>query len=316
MCSDVTIEDVRRAAGRIAGVAHRTPVMTSRSVDAEAGCRVYFKCENFQRAGAFKFRGAMNAVLSLGEGEAKRGVATHSSGNHAAAMALAAKVRGIPAYVVLPANAPEAKRQAAIRYGAKVISCGPTLADRESAIGKVLAETGANFVHPYDDDRVIAGQGTAALELLEEAPPLDAILAPVSGGGLMSGTAIASLAINPGIALYGAEPAGADDAKRSFVSGKLETNATTETIADGLRAQLSARTLAILRPTLRDVLTVTEAEIISAMRMIWERTKLVVEPSGAVPLAAVLANRDAFHGKDVGIILSGGNLDLDRLPWQ
>lgn len=312
----MTIEDVRRAAGRIAGVAHRTPVMTSRSVDAEAGCRVYFKCENFQRAGAFKFRGAMNAVLSLGEGEAKRGVATHSSGNHAAAMALAAKVRGIPAYVVLPANAPEAKRQAAIRYGAKVISCGPTLADRESAIGKVLAETGANFVHPYDDDRVIAGQGTAALELLEEAPPLDAILAPVSGGGLMSGTAIASLAINPGIALYGAEPAGADDAKRSFVSGKLETNATTETIADGLRAQLSARTLAILRPTLRDVLTVTEAEIISAMRMIWERTKLVVEPSGAVPLAAVLANRDAFHGKDVGIILSGGNLDLDRLPWQ
>jgi threonine dehydratase/serine racemase len=312
----VTIEDVRRAADRIKGLAHRTPVVTSRSIDEMAGCRVYFKCENLQRAGAFKFRGAANAVFSLRDEEARRGVATHSSGNHAAAIALAARCRGIPAYVVLPTNAPETKRLAAIRYGAKVIPCGPTLADREGTIQGVLAETGANFIHPYDDDRVIAGQGTATLELLGEVPGLTALLAPVSGGGLMAGTAITGEALRPGIALYGAEPANADDARRSVETGVLQTNASTNTIADGLRAQLSWRTLSALRPRLREVITVTEEQIVSATRVIWERLKLVTETSSAVPLAAILARREAFRGGEVGVILSGGNLDLDKLPWQ
>lgn len=313
-----TIEDVRAAAGRISGLAHRTPVVTGASVDEAAGCRVYFKCENLQRGGAFKFRGAANAVYSLSDDVARRGVATHSSGNHAAAVALAARCRGIPAYVVLPTNAPEAKRQAALRYGARVIACEPTLRGREETAARVVAETGATFVHPYDDNRVIAGQGTATLELLEEVPEVDVVVAPVSGGGLMSGTAIAAEGVRgKGIELWGAEPANADDARRSVESGTLQQNPpAAQTVADGLRAQLSERTLAILRPRVKGVLTVTEEEIVAATRVVWERLKLVVETSAAVPLAVILKNAGRFKGRRVGVILSGGNLDLDRLPWQ
>ncbi len=308
---------VRAAAERIAPWAHRTPVLTSRSLDAMAGARLFFKCENLQRAGAFKFRGATNAVFSLGDDEAARGVLTHSSGNHGAALALAARNRGIRCWVVMPEGAPRVKRAAVAGYGAEIVFCEATVAAREATAARVAAETGATFVHPYDDPRVIAGQGTAALELLAEVPDLDLVVAPVGGGGLLSGTAIAVRGLSPATRVVAAEPAAADDAHRSFATGTLQPAGPARTIADGLRTALCPRTFRALRELTAGVVTVSEEAIVAAMRTVWERMKIVIEPSAAVPVAALLAGEasPAGPGSRVGLILSGGNVDLDRLPW-
>lgn len=281
-----------------------------------AGASLHFKCENFQRGGAYKFRGAANAVALLTDAQAAAGVVTHSSGNHATCLALAARLRGIPAHIVVPSNAPLIKQQAIVAYGGRLTLCEPTLVARQAEADRIQRETGAAFVHPYDDERVIAGQGTTALELIGQVSGLEAIIAPVSGGGLLSGLCIAAEAAQPGIAIWGAEPALADDAFRSLRDGELRPNTNTATIADGLRASLSERTFSIIRRHARGVLTVSEEQIVSAMRLIWERMKLVVEPSAAVPLAAVLAAPEQFRGKRVGLVLTGGNVDLARLPWQ
>jgi threonine dehydratase len=307
---------IRAARARIAPHVHRTPVMTCRSIDAEVGARLVFKCENFQKIGAFKARGATNAVFALSAAEAALGVVTHSSGNHGAALAYAAARRGIPAWVVMPENAPRVKQDNVRRQGATIRFCAPTAAAREAECAKVQAETGAVLVHPFDDANVIAGQGTAALELIEEAPDLDAVIAPVGGGGLLSGTAIAAKGTRPGLRVFGAEPANADDAFRAFRSGHVEPVATTTTIADGLRTPLSRRTLAAIRAGVEAIGIASEPAIVRAMRMTWERMKIVVEPSSAVPLACLLEGSLDVKGLDVGIVLSGGNVDLDRLPWQ
>jgi threonine dehydratase len=316
MPEEVTFEDVRAAAGRIAPHIHRTPVLTSELLDSIAGARLFFKCENFQKTGSFKIRGATNAVLSLSEEAAKRGVVTHSSGNHAAALSRAARQRGIPAWIVMPSNAPAVKKAAVEAYGGQISECEPTLAARESTAQELLRRTGAQMIHPYDNRDVIAGQGTAAMELLEEVPDLDFILAPVSGGGLLSGTAIAAKSINPKIRVIGCEPKNADDAFRSLASGKLEAAAKAETIADGLRATLCPLTFSILRERADQIETVSEDEIVGAMRTLWERLKIVVEPSGAVAAAPALLRRlGASKSARVGIILSGGNVDLSQLPF-
>ena len=281
-----------------------------------AGATLFFKCENFQKGGAYKFRGALNAVRLLTDEQARHGVVTHSSGNHATCLALAARLRGIPAYIVVPRNAPLIKQRAIAAYGGQLTLCEPTLAARQAEADRIQRETGAVFIHPYDDPAVIAGQATVALELLDQAPQLDALIAPVSGGGLLSGLCLATHAHAPGVEVWGAEPALADDAFRSLREGKLLPNTDTTTIADGLRASLSERTFDIIREHVRGIVTVTEEQIISAMRLVWERMKLVVEPSGVVPLAAVLAAPEKFRGKRVGIIFTGGNVDLDKLPWQ
>jgi threonine dehydratase len=307
---------IREARARIALYVHRTPVLTCAALDVETGARLHFKCENFQKVGAFKARGAANAVLSLDAETARRGVVTHSSGNHGAALAFAAARRGIPAWVVMPENSAQVKLANVRRYGATVRLCVPTLAAREAACAELLASTGATLVHPFDDANVIAGQGTAALELLAEVPDLEAIVAPVGGGGLLSGTAIAATSTNAGIAVHGAEPKNADDAARSLASGKVEPVAPTATLADGLRTTLSPRTLLALRAHVRSIGLATEAGIVRAMRMMWERMKIVVEPSSAVPLAALLEGTLDLRGRRVGIIVSGGNVDLDHLPWQ
>ncbi len=333
--SQPTLADVRAAAARIAPHAHRTPVMTCRGLDALCSARLFFKCENLQKVGAFKFRGATNAVFSLDDAEARRGVLTHSSGNHGAALALAARTRGIPAIVVVPTNAPRVKRAAIAAYGARIVDCEPTLASRESTAARVLEETGATFVHPYDDDRIIAGQGTAALELLEEVDDLDYVLTPVGGGGLLSGTAITVAALAPHTKVIAAEPAGADDAYRSLRADRLIPQTDPRTVADGLRTSLSPRTFAIIRALVTDIVTVSEEAIVRAMRHVLERMKIVIEPSSAVPVAAVLEGIVAaargrvggepnaasagsdfpVAGRRLGIILSGGNVEWDRPPW-
>ena len=307
---------IRDAHARIREHVLRTPVLTSSTLDAETGAQLFFKCENFQKVGAFKARGAVNAVFRLTADEAKHGVITHSSGNHGAALAYAATRRGIPAWVVMPDNASQVKLGNVRRYGATVHLCRPTVAAREAMCAEVQAATSATLVHPFDDTRVIAGQGTAALELLDEIPDLDAIVAPVGGGGLLSGTAIAAKALRPRIHAHGAEPANADDAARSFRSGRIEPVAATTTIADGLRTTLSPRTLTALRAHVTSIGLASEGGIVSAMRTMWERMKIVVEPSGAVPLACLLERSLDFRGRRVGIIVSGGNVDLDHLPWQ
>lgn len=310
--------NVQAAAERIAPYIHQTPVLTSQALNQLSGVQLYFKCENLQKTGAFKMRGASNAVLQLTNEQARNGVATHSSGNHAAALALAANKRGIPAYIVMPENASKVKRDAVNAYGGKIITCASTLDAREQGLVQVLEETGAYPVHPYNDSQVITGQGTAVLELIASQPELDYIVAPVGGGGLISGTAIA--ASNTKIAVIGAEPAQADDAYRSWQAGHIIPPVTSPalgtTIADGLRSGLGELGFAIMRERLADMITVSEAEIIQAMRLIWQRMKLVVEPSGAVPLAAILTKPQYFVRKQVGIILSGGNVDLDALPWM
>jgi threonine dehydratase len=311
----LTWDLIQEARARIAGRIHRTPVMTSDTLDSLASARLYFKCENLQKVGAFKARGATNAVFSLTDAEARNGVVTHSSGNHAAALARAAKLRGVPAYIVMPDNAPKAKQAAVGRYGGKVIFCEPTLQAREMAAERVIAETGATLVHPYDDLRVMAGQATTALELLEDVSDLDIILCPVGGGGHLSGVAVATKTLNPKVRVIGVEPEGADDASRSFRSGQIEPMLNPKTIADGLRTSLGKRPFAEIQRYVDDIVTVSEETIIAGMRRIWEVMKIIVEPSGAVPYAAVLAGRFPTQAQKIGIILSGGNLDLDTFRF-
>jgi len=307
--------DIRDAAMRIQAFVHRTPVLECRTIDRMVGARIFFKCENFQKAGAFKIRGAANAVFSLTEEEANRGVATHSSGNHAAALALAARWRGIAAHVVMPEGSSPAKQKAVAEYGASVVLCEATLEARERGLRDLVERTGAVVIHPYNDAKVIAGQGTAAMELCEEIPDLEAVLVPVGGGGLLAGTSIAVSALCPGTSVMGAEPEVADDARRSLEAGRIIPSTYPATIADGLRSSLGDLTFSIIRKHVEGILTAGEVSIAHAMRIIWERMKIVVEPSAAVPLAAVMSNPALFSGRRVGIILSGGNVDLERLPW-
>lgn len=310
-----TYNQIQQAAERIQPHVHRTPVMTCESLNRMVPARLYFKCENFQKVGAFKFRGATNTVLSLTPAEISQGVATHSSGNHAAALALAAKMRKIRAYIVMPRNAPKVKVNAVSGYGAEIIFCEPTLQAREETLQAVIQKTGAVFVHPYNDPRVIAGQGTAAVELLEDSPPLDFVLAPVGGGGLISGTAISVKNLNPRVKVIATEPSGADDAFCSFQAGRIFPSVNPQTIADGLLTALGTLTFEVIQKYVDEIVTVSEAGIIQAMRHIWERMKILVEPSAAVPFGALLEQKLNIAGKNVGIILSGGNADLEKLPW-
>ncbi len=311
-----TLADIRAAHARIRDKISRTPVLTSSTLDALCGGRLFFKCENFQKIGAFKARGATNAVFSLTDAEAARGVATHSSGNHGAALARAARLRGIVAHIVMPENTAKSKIESVRRQGGQITFCAANATAREATVARVVAETGAVLIHPFNDHRVIAGQGTAVIELLEEVPDLDLVIAPVGGGGLLSGTAIAAKGLRPGIRVIAAEPEAADDAARSFRSGKIEPQEKTTTIADGLRTSLGDKTFPIIHGQVDDIVTVSEAGIIAAMRQMWEVLKIIVEPSGAVPYAALRENKIPVAGKRVGLIISGGNLDLDRLPWQ
>ncbi|HEX6928441.1 MAG TPA: pyridoxal-phosphate dependent enzyme [Gammaproteobacteria bacterium] len=310
----LTFDDVKEAAVRIAPHVCRTPLMTSASLDAAAGGNVFFKCENFQHAGAFKARGAVNAVFSLDAKTAANGVATHSSGNHGAALARAAALRGIPCHVVVPKGANPVKRSAIVRYGANVIECPPTMQGREDALADVAERTGAHIVHPYADYAVMAGQGTVALEVFDEVAP-DLLVVPLGGGGLISGSATVAKAVSPKTQVIGVEPAGAADALASFRAGKVRPVDNPRTIADGLRATVGAMNLAIIREKVDDIVTVTDAEIVTAMRLVWERLKIVIEPSAAVGLAAVLNHAVDLRGRRAAIILTGGNADLDNLPW-
>lgn len=307
--------DIISAHSRIKDFVHNTPVFTSDSINKIIGAELFLKCENFQKVGAFKFRGASNAVRSLCKSEVQKGVATHSSGNHAAALALAAKQLSVPAYIVMPENAPEIKKKAVAGYGAKITFCKPTLQAREDTLAKVQQETGATFIHPYDNFDVICGQGTAAKELLESYPELDAVIAPIGGGGLMSGTLISSKSINKNIKVYGAEPKMADDAYRSFKNNELILAGPPKTIADGLLTSLSPLTFEIIKNTIDDIFIVTEKSIVEAMRMVWERMKIIIEPSSAVPIAAIMDNKSLFTNKKLGVIISGGNVDLEKLPF-
>ncbi len=312
----LTLADIRAAHTRIRDRIHRTPVMTSATLNEKAGAQLYFKCENLQKIGAFKARGATNAVALLSDEEAKRGVVTHSSGNHAAALARAAKLRGIPAYIVMPSTCPQAKIASVRRYGAEVILCEPTYAARESNAKSVVERTGAVFIHPFNDPRVMAGQGTLALELLEDVPDLTDILCPVGGGGLISGVSTAVKSINPEIHVFGVEPKGADDAAQSLAAGKIIPCTSPNTIADGLRGSLGELTFNEIQRHVDGIVTVSEEEIVHAMRAIWEVLKIIVEPSGAVAYGALVDGQLDVPGRRVGIILTGGNLDLDTLPWM
>jgi len=307
---------IQAAHARIRPHIHRTPVLTSASLDARHGGQLFFKCENFQKTGAFKARGATNAVFSLSPAEAARGVATHSSGNHAAALARAARLRGIPAYLVMPSNSSKAKIRNVERYGGRITFCEPTSQAREKTCAQLIAETGAAMVHPFTDEQVMAGQGTAVLELLEDAPDLDLILCPVGGGGLLAGTATAAKAIRPSLKIIATEPAAASDAAQSFAAGHIVPLEQAVTIADGLRTTVGEPNFAIMQHLVSGVVTVSEESIIAAMRQLWETLKIVVEPSGAVPYAALLEGKLSVAGQRVGLILTGGNVDLDALPWM
>lgn len=309
-----TRQDIERAAARIDAYIHRTPVLTSATFDRQTGGEIFFKCENFQRAGAFKFRGACNAVFGLSAAEADRGVVTHSSGNHAGALALAGKLRGIRVDVVMPNNAPAVKKEAVAGYGANITFCEPTLEARETNTQRIMEERGANLIHPFNDPRIIAGQGTSAMELLADIHDLDLVLAPVGGGGLLSGTAIAVKETIPKCKVIACEPLHADDAYRSFHAGRIMPVERTDTIADGLLTSLGDQTFAVIEELVDDVVLVTEEEIREALRLVLERMKIVIEPSSAVAVAAVLSGKLSIAGKRVGIILSGGNVDLRRLP--
>lgn len=316
MTAGPTLGDIREAHRRISPHIHFTPVFTSASLDAVAGARLFFKCENLQKTGSFKARGATNAILQLTAAQAARGVVTQSSGNHAAAVAWAARVRGVPAYIAMPTNSPKAKCAAVENYGGKITFCEPNVLAREDTAKKLLAKTGGVLVHPYNDLRVVAGQGTAAVEILYRVPDLDYLLVPVSGGGLLSGCAIAAKSLRPTVQVIGCEPAGADDAFRSMASDRIEPSVNPQTIADGLRAELCPLTFAVLRERVDRIVTVTEAEIVSAMRHLWEKLKLVVEPSAAVSAAPALTRAlGPAAGKKIAILLSGGNVDLEALPF-
>lgn len=311
-----TLDDIRAAARRIQPYIHRTPVLTSESLNQKVQAQVFLKCENLQKVGAFKFRGACNAVFSLSDEQARGGVCTHSSGNHAQALALAARLRGIPAYIVMPSTAPAVKKAAVAGYGGKITFCEPTLQAREAALAQVVAETGAEVVHPYNDERVIAGQGTAALELLEEVPDLEVILAPVGGGGLLSGTSLAATGIKPGIRVIAGEPELADDAYRSLQAGEILPSVKPRTIADGLLTSLGTLTFPIVRQHVEQIVTVSEQGISDSMKFVWERLKIIIEPSAAVAVGVLWERKIDLTGLKVGVILSGGNVDLEKLPWQ
>lgn len=311
-----TKQDIIEAHERIKRQVHHTPVLTSSSINKIAGCKIYFKCENFQKVGAFKFRGASNAVLSLEKDDLQKGVATHSSGNHAAALSLAARMKNIPSYIVMPHTAPQIKKRAVENYGAQITFCEPTLQSREENLAKIVAETGAAFVHPYDNYSIIAGQATCGKEILEELHNLDFVVAPVGGGGLLSGTCLSAKYFSPHTKIIGAEPKGADDAFRSLRDGVILPSVNPKTICDGLLTQLSERTFNIIRNHVEEIITVDEDSIINAMKMVWERMKIIVEPSSAVTLGAVLDNKEKFAEKKIALILSGGNVDLENLPWK
>ena len=312
-----SIDDIRAAAGRIKGVGHRTPILTSQTLDEMAGRKLFFKCENFQKVGAFKLRGGWNAVSMLSDEEAAKGVCTHSSGNHAQAVAFSAMKRGIASYIVMPNNVPDVKLDAVKGYGANIILCEPTLEARETTLDEITKKTGAQVVHPFNNPNVIAGQGTAALEMIEDLGTLDAMIAPIGGGGLMSGTCIATRSLLPETKLFGAEPAGADDAYRSLKEGKIIPQTDPDTICDGLLTSLGEYTWNILKDHLEAIYTVTDDEVINAMRLVWERMKIIIEPSSATAVAVALKSEfKALEGLEkVGIILTGGNVELSKLPF-
>ena len=311
----VTLKDIVAAHDRIAPFIHRTPVLTNKSLNELSGAELYFKCENFQKAGSFKIRGATNTVELLNQDELDKGVATTSSGNHGAALSMAVSRRNGKTKVVMPHNTPKIKVKNVERNGGKVIWCEPDQTSREEVLKDLVVKTGSTVVHPYNDERIVMGQGTAGKELIEDHPDLDAIVSPVSGGGLLSGTLLSAQGINPEIKVYGAEPLEADDTFLSLQKGEIVPNKTINTICDGLRAQIGTITFPIIQSYVEEVITLTEEEIIESMKMIWERMKIVVEPSCSITLAAVLKSRDRFAGKKVGLIISGGNVDLERLPW-
>ena len=311
----VTLKDIVAAHDRIAPFIHRTPVLTNKSLNELSGAELYFKCENFQKAGSFKIRGATNTVELLNQDELDKGVATTSSGNHGAALSMAVSRRNGKTKVVMPHNTPKIKVKNVERNGGEVIWCEPDQTSREEVLKDLVIKTGSTVVHPYNDERIVMGQGTAGKELIEDHPDLDAIVSPVSGGGLLSGTLLSAQGINPKIKVYGAEPLEADDTFLSLQKGEIVPNKTINTICDGLRAQIGTITFPIIQSYVEEVITLTEEEIIESMKMIWERMKIVVEPSCSITLAAVLKSRDQFAGKKVGLIISGGNVDLERLPW-
>ena len=311
-----SFDDVIAAHERILPYIHRTPVLTSTYLNALTGADLHFKCENFQKAGAFKVRGACNAVFGLPEEKLARGVATHSSGNHALSLSYAAGRRGIPCTVVMPRTAPEAKKAAVRGYGGRIVECEPSTSSREAVFAQVVEETGAEFVHPYNDLRVITGQATCSRELMEQVEGLDGIVAPTGGGGMISGTCLTVSSTAPGVKIYAAEPLNADDAARSFRAGHIIADDAPVTVADGLKVPLKENTWHYVSNHVTDILTATEEEIIAAMKLTWERMKIVIEPSCAVPLAVILKNRDVFAGKRIGVIITGGNVDLDKLPWM
>ncbi|MGH0349032.1 beta-hydroxyaspartate dehydratase BhcB [Sinorhizobium meliloti] len=311
-----TLSDMNAAHARIKPHIHRTPVLTSRFINSLVGAELFFKCENLQKAGAFKARGAANAVFGLSDEQAAKGVATHSSGNHGTCLAYAAGRRGIPCTVVMPRTAPQAKKDAVRGYGAKVVECEPSTSSREAVFAEVVAATGAEFVHPYNDPRVIAGQATCSKELIEQVIGLDAVIAPIGGGGMVSGTCLTLSNLAPHVKIYAAEPEQADDAYRSFKAGHIIADDAPNTVADGLKVPLKDLTWHFVRNHVTDVLTASEEEIVDAMKLIWKRMKIVMEPSSAVPLATILKNKDLFAGKRIGVIITGGNVDLDKLPWQ
>lgn len=311
-----TSKDIAATHVAIANMIHRTPILTSTSIDQITGAQLFFKCENFQKIGAFKMRGAASAALRLTAEEKAKGLATHSSGNHAQAVAKSAQILGIPAFIVMPDNAPKIKQLATKGYGAEIIHCAPTTAAREAKLEEVVQQTGATFIHPYNDYNVIAGQATAAKELIEDTDFLDIIMAPIGGGGLISGAALSAQYWSPKTQIIGAEPSEVDDAFRSLQAGKIIENQTTNTIADGLRTTIRAKTFGIIQKYVSQILTVSETSIIDAMRIVWERMKIIIEPSCAVPLAAILSYPEEFQGKRVGIILTGGNVDLEKLPFM
>ncbi|WP_428034282.1 beta-hydroxyaspartate dehydratase BhcB [Amphritea sp.] len=310
-----TYDDVLIAHERIKPYIHETPVMTSRFLNELTGAELFFKCENLQKAGAFKVRGASNAVFGLTEAEAAVGVATHSSGNHALSLSYAAGQRGIPVTVVMPRTAPQAKKDAVRGYGGTIVECEPSTSSREAVFAEVVAESGADFVHPYNDPRVIAGQATCSKELLSQVDNLDAVIAPIGGGGMISGTCLTLSTIAPQVKIYAAEPLNADDAARSFRAGHIIADDAPDTVADGLKVPLKDLTWHFVSNHVTDILTATEEEIVEAMKLVWKRMKIVIEPSSAVPLATILKNPELFRGKRVGVIITGGNVDLDKLPW-
>ncbi|MFN8356692.1 MAG: threonine/serine dehydratase [Spirosomataceae bacterium] len=310
-----TLSSIQAAHERVRPYVHRTPVMTCQTINKIAGCEVFFKCENFQKIGAFKARGGVNSVLSLSEEDRQKGIATHSSGNHAQAIAYAAQMLGAKAYIVMPQNSPKVKSDAVAGYGAEIFFCDNNLQAREDTVNQVIERTGATFVHPFDDYRVIAGQATAAKELIEDYGEFDIIMTPVGGGGLLSGTALTVHYLTPNCQVIAGEPEGAADAIFSFQSGKIEKAPYIKTIADGLLTNLSDKTLEIIRKHVADILLANDDQILATMRLLWERMKIIVEPSGAVPLAALLANKERFAGKRVGIVISGGNVDLGKIQF-